>query len=663
MTTGTDWTFLDPLQNQDLTAPNPNNGNNPFLSVTNQNFWTNLWSGSTTCNFTTRIGLSNAMGPASGPHGAVHVAASLNGPNGIPDFHHATGSTWFYIWHAFVDDAWNKWECTCNFPPNWPQIVGPDVCMRDRDSDLGIPMINSLDVGYEPFNVTANTPLWVSEDIWVRNVDDGIYNSGINFSTTNPGMQEHQDPEYNIAGIPNWVYVRVRNRGCTASAATGNELKVYWAKATTALSWDDHWDNTLTCSGSGASMGNIIPSSPLTIPSIPPGGHIIMKFPWVVPDPQQYTNCALSWNNAEFWHFCLLARIETSPVAPFGMATAETTILYDNVKNNNNIVWRNLSVVDLAPGIAQEEPCSNKMLAGAIVGVGNPGTTTENFDINFQLPESNNEVPVTDEAEVNIFLDPLTWTKWANGGFQSQNVVIKSVPCRYITVTGNPARINNLQFDAYERGTIYVSFNMLSAEVTPTREFYYDVVQTRTSDGATIGGEQYRIVKHDRVRFFADAGNDQIITLNETTTLTAVDIGEDAIYNWYNSAGTLIGSGQTIQVSPQTTTEYKLEVIARSDGYTAYDYITITVTPYEIISLVPNPASDNVNIGYNASGASSAYLQLMMPYGYTSPPYVLNTELNEIAINLSEYTSGLYFVILVCDEQQVDVKLLSVEVE
>src|SRR3546814_13731860 len=49
-------------------------------------------------------------------------------------------------------------------------------------------------------------------------------------------------------------------------------------------------------------------------------------------------------------HFCLLSRIETSSTAPFGMTTAETSDLYANVQNNNNIVWKNISVVDDLPG-------------------------------------------------------------------------------------------------------------------------------------------------------------------------------------------------------------------------------------------------------------------------------------------------------------------------
>jgi len=45
-------------------------------------------------------------------------------------------------------------------------------------------------------------------------------------------------------------------------------------------------------------------------------------------------------------HFCLLARIQTSTTAPFGMTSPETGNLYANVRNNINIVWKNASIVD-----------------------------------------------------------------------------------------------------------------------------------------------------------------------------------------------------------------------------------------------------------------------------------------------------------------------------
>jgi hypothetical protein len=182
-----------------------------------------------------------------------------------------------------------------------------------------------LDIGDEP-DLTS-TVMWDSDDIWVRNQNDG---------TTN---QEHQNPEHRTAGgAPNYVYVRIRNRGCS-SAGTAT-VKLYWAKASSGLSWPAPWDGSVT---SPALMGGAIGTLPSG--SVAAGGFVILAFPWMPPDPADYASFG-----ADQAHFCLLARIETSTTSPYGMTVPETSNLYANVRNNNNIVWKNVTVVDNVPG-------------------------------------------------------------------------------------------------------------------------------------------------------------------------------------------------------------------------------------------------------------------------------------------------------------------------
>src|SRR6185295_17407291 len=181
------------------------------------------------------------------------------------------------------------------------------------------------DIGAEPN--TASPALYISDDVWVRNQDDGVTN------------QEHQPAEFRPPGSPtSFVYVRIRNRGC--GAPVDGTVKLYWAKASSALSWPKPWDGSVT---TPALMGNLIGSLPSG--SIAPGSSTILKFPWAPPNPADYVSFG-----ADRSHFCLLARIETSPTPPFGMAVAETADLGANVRDNNNIVWKNIEVVDDLPG-------------------------------------------------------------------------------------------------------------------------------------------------------------------------------------------------------------------------------------------------------------------------------------------------------------------------
>jgi Pregnancy-associated plasma protein-A len=193
----------------------------------------------------------------------------------------------------------------------------PDLWSQDTSDDTGA----------EPN--PSSQPMWISNDIWVRTGNDGLLN------------QDHQNAEYRTpGGPPNNVYVRVRNRAC--SGAQSGTVKLYWAKASSGLSWPAPWDGSVA---TPALMGGLIGSAPITVNG---GDDEIVSFPWSPPNPADY-----AMFGADQHHFCLLVRIETSSTAPFGMTTPETSNLYANVANNNNIVWKNISVVDDLPGTAK----------------------------------------------------------------------------------------------------------------------------------------------------------------------------------------------------------------------------------------------------------------------------------------------------------------------
>lgn len=116
----------------------------------------------------------------------------------------------------------------------------PSVAMAQADLYVAD---RPADTGAEP-NADPS-PMWLSEDIWIRTTPDPAYLPDpytLASPTWTPAA--HQNPEYRDPryGIPNYVYVRVRNRGDAAS--TGNEtLQLYWSKASTGLSWPASWAN------------------------------------------------------------------------------------------------------------------------------------------------------------------------------------------------------------------------------------------------------------------------------------------------------------------------------------------------------------------------------------------------------------------------------------
>jgi hypothetical protein len=225
-------------------------------------------------------------------------------------------------------------------------VPGPDLWSKDTSDDTGA----------EPD--TSAQPMYISDDIWVRRQNDGLAN------------QDHENPEYRTAGgAPNYVYVRVRNRAC--SGTQSGTVRLYWAKASSGLAWPSPWDGSVT---SPALMGSPIGSAPVSVAG---GDDEILAFPWSPPNPADYASFG-----ADQHHFCLLSRIETSSSAPFGMTTAETSNLYANVQNNNNIVWKNISVTDDLPGTGRSSGFS----------VANFGKKAQDMSLRFKVAKEDRDL-------------------------------------------------------------------------------------------------------------------------------------------------------------------------------------------------------------------------------------------------------------------------------
>jgi hypothetical protein len=111
----------------------------------------------------------------------------------------------------------------------------PDLWIRDDPADTGAEPNNSSPI------------LYLSDDIWVRRAADPNYDPQP-FPCASPTWTPlpHQGPCYRDpkASSPNYIYVRVRNRGTTTSSGT-ETLHVYWSKASTGLVWPTHWNDYL----------------------------------------------------------------------------------------------------------------------------------------------------------------------------------------------------------------------------------------------------------------------------------------------------------------------------------------------------------------------------------------------------------------------------------
>jgi hypothetical protein len=184
----------------------------------------------------------------------------------------------------------------------------------------------NMDRGYEPDYISNG--FTKSKDIWIRHNADGI--------------KQHQDLDSD-ADI-NYVYVTVRNLG--KSTTSFAKLYTYWTWGATNESWRLNWtksnQNRTMTNGQYHPMGGEINTVGIPIPEIAPNSSIKIVIPWTdFPKKGWYDLNKQKWDKQRI-NVCLLARIETCDVAPYGMTNTEVSDVLFNIQYNNNIVSKNL---------------------------------------------------------------------------------------------------------------------------------------------------------------------------------------------------------------------------------------------------------------------------------------------------------------------------------
>jgi hypothetical protein len=170
-----------------------------------------------------------------------------------------------------------------------------DLYLRDNDTDAG--------------GTTSTGEFWLSPDLWVRNLDDGM--------TAN---------QLTIRGKDNWVYVRVHNKG--AQAYDNVTVNVYLGNFKslvpgTEFLYPVDWNpqgliGSVTLASVPAASGGV-------------AGEAIGKILWP----------ASQVPPAAGWHPCLLAEIIPAEISPSGL---------HHVWENKKLAQRNITIIDAPAG-------------------------------------------------------------------------------------------------------------------------------------------------------------------------------------------------------------------------------------------------------------------------------------------------------------------------
>lgn len=161
-----------------------------------------------------------------------------------------------------------------------------DAWMKDTWSDTGM----------EPDPAQAGQPMWESPYIWVRNSQD----------LRRVHQHRHQNP---VAGHTNYIYVKLHH-----GAPVSGNLEIRVANATLGLDWPSNWAT--------------VSSVPVTVAAAGRSTTIV-EVPWMPPAAG---------------HFCLVARWDSTSDP---MTKPEGSNIEVNVRDNNNIVWRNVNLIEL----------------------------------------------------------------------------------------------------------------------------------------------------------------------------------------------------------------------------------------------------------------------------------------------------------------------------
>lgn len=396
-------------------------------------------------------------------------------------------------------------------------LIGPDLFIRDSPEDIGS----------EPNVETANAMgvnFWSSSDIWIRQTNDGLTN-------------QFSEPIEYMASTPNYIYVRVKNKGCPPQTAN---LKVYWASAGTGLEWPTDWvNNTNNYPGCTATIyGNeITPSTNITVPGLSEQIYVI---PWQPNNPDNYS-CFL-----DPFHFCLLARIETSSLPPYGMTFPEGTSVWANTKDNNNIAWKNIIINNDIPGMVR--PFGTSIIRNIV-------EKTRFIKLNFVSKPDDIGQDLSKFKSIRLFFTKDFIKRWAEGGKRGKDVVL--INDSVIEVTSSNATMEHIFLRYNEIGSVSLSLLPKKEPVLSNDKYFnFDVIQYSEEGTFPQGGITYQIIKgiSDKVCYTSETTLSGVITSNHTFSDSILVTGNILVPNGitlkFEKAIVLIDENIRIRVMP-----------------------------------------------------------------------------------------------------------------
>ena len=226
-------------------------------------------------------------------------------------------------------------------------------------------------------------------------------------------------------------------------------------------------------------------TAPLFVPALQPGQSVIVQIPWYPPNPNDF-DC-FGTNGSDKGHFCLLARIETATASPYGMTFPEGLGIGTNVRNNNNIAWKNLTVVDDFSGLGLSG------IVGGIVVRNIDGLRAAVAALQFNTTNAEGETYRFDQVGMmTVDLPAEIFQRWQQAGARGEGIKVIDPDVGRIQILEPGARIFNIQLAPGEFFGATPQFQLGENRHNATqRRFQLNVLQLQNNE--IVGGNTYNV--------------------------------------------------------------------------------------------------------------------------------------------------------------------------
>jgi len=357
------------------------------------------------------------------PNGSGGDELDNRGANLAGNFGQAAEDPFFFMLHGNVDRLWAEWQ---------------------RDQSLAGYNLNRLDPA-TAYNGASNTDLEFN-------------NAGAVVTNTNGGLNELNGT------IGPWDGVGAGIAPWTAAGGYINAKPYNHASVVSPPIYD---------------------TAPLYIPALQVGESVIIQIPWYPPNPNDF-DC-FGNNGSDKGHFCLLARIETATASPYGMTTTEGLGINANVRNNNNIAWKNLTVVDDFSGLGLSG------IVGGIVVRNIDGLRTAVAALQFNTTNGEGETYRFDQVGMmTVDLPAEIFQRWQQAGARGEGIKVIDPDAGRIQILEPGAKIFNIQLAPGEFFGATPQFQLGENRHNATqRRFQLNVLQLQNNE--IVGGNTYNV--------------------------------------------------------------------------------------------------------------------------------------------------------------------------